>query len=121
MTTDSRQRLNLVGGTVALALTVLLGFAIAALVYVEVPTSNQNALLVLIGALTTNVTAIVAFFFSSNVGQRKDAETINTLASTAAKAQEALAPLTPTPTIPLSAGATVTVKADAPPQDPSLT
>lgn len=113
MTAESRERLNRVGGSIAVGLTVLLGFAIAALVYVAVPPDNQNALLVLIGALTTNVTAIVAFFFGSSSSEKKQSETINTLATTAAQAQASLPGAKPAITIP--PGDQVTVAASEEP------
>ena len=56
--------------------------------------------------------AIVAFFFGASVGTRKKDEAINTLSSTAAKAQDALAPVPgASQTVPLAAGDAVTVKA----------
>jgi hypothetical protein len=83
-TLDSQLLMNRIGGVVAMVMVFLLGASIFALVKIDVPKDNQNALLVLIGALTTNVTAIVAFFFGSSSTNKSKDNTINTLSNTAA-------------------------------------
>lgn len=78
-----RETLNMTGGLIAVGLTMALWFLLYALVYVKVPDENQNALLIVIGILSTNITSIVAFYFGSSLGAKKQSETIDTLANTA--------------------------------------
>jgi type IV secretory pathway VirB3-like protein len=135
---DTQQTMNRTGAFVAAAMTLLLGFTIYAMIYEAIPEQNQNALLVLIGALTTNVTSIVSFYYGASSGTRQKDATIQTLSSTAATAQAALTPTVTTTTttaatsstsnvppvvatvatpgieVPLHAGQTATVKTDTP-------
>jgi hypothetical protein len=78
-----RDVVNWTGGLVALGLIVILGFMTWALVMRTVPAENQNALLLLIGNLTGLVGIVVAFYFGSSSAEKKQAETIDTLAKTA--------------------------------------
>ena len=75
----NREMLNITGGILAIVLAAALAFLLYALVYVEVPDKNQNALLIVIGILSTNITSIVGFFFGSSVGSKKQQDTISTL------------------------------------------
>lgn len=97
----AREVLNIAGGLVATGLILMLAFATWALIYREVPGPNRDALMVVIGILSMNVGQIVAFFFGSSQTNKKQAETIETLARTAQVAGEALSP---------SADATVTLE-----------
>lgn len=110
---DGREALNLAGGFVAGGLIALLGFATWALIYREVPLSNRDALMVVIGILSMNVGQVVSFFFGSSVTNKKQAETIDKQASTIQTAQAAMAPTEPG--IPLAAGESVKVTADGAP------
>jgi hypothetical protein len=114
MSYTTQSLVNKVGAGVAFGMVVLLGFTIYALVYIAVPEANQNALLVLIGAVSTNVTAVVSFFFGSSSGNKAKDDAVNTLAATAAAAQSALAPIpgAPDKTVPLAPGETAVVHAD---------
>jgi len=78
-----RETLNMTGGVVAVLLTLALWFLLYALVFIKVPEENQNALLLVIGILSTNVTSIVAFYFGSSLGAKKATDTIATMADTA--------------------------------------
>lgn len=108
---DNNNLVNITGAFVAGLMVTLLGFAIMALVYVAVPADNQNALLVVIGALATNVTSIVSFYYGASAANRVKDITISTLATTSAKAQDALTP-TPDKVVPLAPGESTTIKAD---------
>ncbi|WP_102945320.1 hypothetical protein [Stenotrophomonas sp. VV52] len=44
----------------------LLGMAMAALLYVNVPANNENALMLLIGALVANNGGIGSYYFGNN-------------------------------------------------------
>lgn len=89
---DRREVLNIAGGFVAAGLITMLAFATWALIYREVPGPNRDALMVVIGILSMNVGQIVAFFFGSSQTNKKQAETIETLAKTAQTAGAALSP-----------------------------
>lgn len=91
MTDAAREVLNWAGGIIGVALIGLLGFALFALIYVAVPTDNQNALTLLIGILSANVGTVVGFYFGSSATNKKQAETIDKQASTIKEAQSALA------------------------------
>ena len=84
----SNQRLlNRTGTAVAISMMVMLGSSIYALIYETIPANNQNALLVLIGALTTNVTAVVSFFFGASAANRIKDDTVNSATNMAREAQ----------------------------------
>jgi hypothetical protein len=90
--TTSTTTMNVTGAVVGMIMVALLGFTIWALVKYTIPTENTNALLILIGVLSTNVTAIVSFFFGASVGNRQKDQTIAQQATTNAVAQAALTP-----------------------------
>jgi len=117
MTRDPREVLNWAGGFIGVALVLLLGFALYALIYVPVPADNQNALTLLIGILSANVGMVVGFYYGSSATTKKQAETIDTLAKTAQTAGAVLSGEPTTATVTLAAGETATVKAGAPTED----
>lgn len=87
---DPREVLNYAGSAIALLLVGLLGFALWALVYVEVPAANNNTLTVLIGILSANIGLVVGFFFGSSQASGKKDDIIAAQAKTAQAAQAAL-------------------------------
>lgn len=121
------------GLIITIGLTIALLFILGALVFLEVPDKNQNALLLVIGALTTNIGNIVAYYFSGSIGSKQQGDTINEQAKANAAMAQAAAPIVaavaPTvaatpPTDPpadvtLPAGASVKVEAapEKPPAD----
>lgn len=82
-----RHFLNVVGGIVACGIVGILAFMSYALVYVALPSANENALIQLIGILSANVCLIVGFFFGSSVGAKKQAETTDKMADAILTAQ----------------------------------
>lgn len=108
MTTENPQSLNVTGAVVAVLLVLLLGLAIGALLMRAVPDANMNVLLVLLGALATNVTNVVQFLFGSSAGTRQKDSTLATLANTAAAAQAALPSVNPS--IPVAPGEKLVVE-----------
>jgi xanthosine utilization system XapX-like protein len=86
----AQSTVNLSGLLIGLGLTVILGGVTFALIKYDIPKDNQNALLILIGILSTNIGVIVNWHFGSSAANRKQTETISTLANTAASAQAAL-------------------------------
>lgn len=116
-TKNPRAVLNWAGGIIGVALIGLLGFALYALIYVAVPTDNQNALTLLIGILSANVGMVVGFYFGSSATTKTQADTIDKQASTLQAAQAALAPVTHDATITLPAGESATVRVE-PSQEP---
>lgn len=86
MNSFSRDFLNITGALLALALVVLLGLAMRALLIAPVPASNHDVLLIVLTVLSTNITAIVAFYFGSSASNKKQADTINAQANTIASA-----------------------------------
>lgn len=109
-----KEALNIAGSFIAAGLIALLGFATWALIYKEVPVSNRDALMVVIGILSMNVGQVVSFFFGSSATNKKQAETIEKQASTIQTAQAALAPLATSETVvPVAVGESVTVTGEA--------
>ena len=102
----SREALNIAGALVAGCLMAVLGFITWALVYVEVPSTNREALTVLIGILSANVGLVVGFFFGSTVTNKRQAETIDTMARTLPQQHHGDGHVT------LQPGAEVTVEAE---------
>lgn len=92
---DQRDVINWTGGVVAMGLVLILAFVTFALVYVEVPEANQNALTLLIGILSANVGLVVGFYFGNSSQAKKQAETIDTQAKTMAAQATAAAIATP--------------------------
>jgi hypothetical protein len=92
---DTRTILNTTGTLISLGLIAVLAGVTWALIFREVPEANQNALLILIGILSTNITQVVNFFFGSTSDAKRQAETIDTLAKTTATAQMTPAPAGP--------------------------
>lgn len=100
--------INISGAAIAIGLVVNLAALTIAVIFVELKTANENILMFLAGGLLTQVTNIVQWFFGSSSENKKQAETISTLAATAQTAQAALNPLSDT-VIPVGANETVTV------------
>jgi hypothetical protein len=97
-----QQTLNRVGALVAIALLILQGFALYALVFLGIPEGNNNALMFVLGSLSGNVTAVVSFFFgSSSSGKAKDD-------ALAAQAVTIATATPPAATVPLHTGETAT-------------
>lgn len=116
---DNPQTINVTGAMVAVLLVAMLGGAIGALLMRSVPDANMNVLLVLLGALATNVTNVVQFFFGNSAANRQKDATIGTLANTAQATQAAATPVatvtTPEVKVPLKAGETASVTASPTP------
>lgn len=108
----SKETLNIIGGIVALGLVVILGFITWALVYRAIPAGNENTLIQLVGVLSANVGVVVGFFFVSNVGAKRQSETLDKAVDMAQAAQAAALP--PQTSVSLAAGESVTVQSDDP-------
>lgn len=104
----NRTVINLAGAFVGAGLIIILAFVTWALVFLDIPDQNQNNLTLLIGNLVALVGLVVGFFFGSSSENRKQTETIDTLATTAATAQAALTPVAAADVV-LKPGETATV------------
>lgn len=83
MNPSNRDVVNWAGSVVGIGMVGLLGFAMWALVYHEIPANNANQFTLLIGVLSANVGMVIGFYYgSSSANKTKDA-TIATLAGTA--------------------------------------
>lgn len=101
-----------VSGVLALLVTGMVALAALAPYWIEIPEKNMNLITQGQTTLWAGWLLILGFYFGTTNSQgRKDA-TIQTLAATASKAQEALAPLTgtTTETIPVAEGERVVVE-----------
>lgn len=102
-----QESLNLAGALIGVLLVGVLAFLAWALVFVRVPPENETAMNVLLGILSTQVGIVVGFYFGSSLGNKKQADTISTLADTAKTVAQTVAP---TPSIPVGPGEQVTVE-----------
>lgn len=109
---DRQDVLNRQGGFIAILLAAMIAFLLWALIFKKIPQGNGDVLLVLIGILSRDFATVVNFHFSSTSQQKKQIETIDTLAQTAKRAGEELAPIKSTPDLKLEPGQTATVKAE---------
>lgn len=105
--------LDVVGAAIALIVMSVYAFTVMAPYFLAANTNPE--LIQLIdrnkGTVDTVTVAVVMFFFGASVGRSRDATTISTLASTAAVAQAALAPLNPEPAVVLEPGQSAVVAA----------
>jgi hypothetical protein len=102
-----------VSGVLALLVTGMVALAALAPYWIAIPEKNMNLITQGQTTLWAGWLLILGFYFGTTNSQgRKDA-TIQTLATTASKAQDALAPLSgnAVDTIPVAPGEQVTVKA----------
>lgn len=113
MSEDSaRKSVNMAASVLAIVLIVMLCITIYMLFMVLIPDKNMNVLLIVVGSLITNVTAIVAFYFGSSSADKSKNETIASQAGTIASAQAALTPNTADKVVPVNPGDTVSVHAN---------
>ena len=115
---ESKQqdRLNIFGGLIALALIGELYALTIAFVFYEIPTENTSNISQITGAVLLQVGIIIGWFFRTSQEAKKQADTISTMAVTAAKAQEQLAPIAgapTTPVIPVGPNEAVTIKGES--------
>lgn len=89
--TTQQDVVNWTGAVIGVSLVGIMAFITWALVYVPMPEANENVMTVLIGILSTAVITIVNFYFGSSSTQKKQQDTIDTLAKTAQTAGTALA------------------------------
>lgn len=105
---DWRQTaLNATGGVVAICLVLLLAYCLYALVNVQIPTTNKDPLLVVIGILSGSLGAVTQYYFGSSAGAKKQAETLDKMAETARTVSQAAMP---SPSMTVSPGEQVTVE-----------
>lgn len=80
---DSREVLNWAGVFLAVSQVMILGMLGAALIFVEIPKSNESMLFALVGGVLAIVTNVNGFFFGSSHQTKKQSETIDTLSKAA--------------------------------------
>ena len=100
-----------VAAIVAVGLLLITAAATLAVFLVPIPDKNETIVGQALGTLWSLLGVVVAFFYGTSTGNRKDSETIAKLAETASVAQAALTPHV-TPDVVVPAGETVVVKAD---------
>lgn len=98
--------LNISGGLLVVATLGFLAYMTWGLVEREIALSNKDALMMALGVFLAKYSDLIAFFFGSSHTTKKQAETVDKLASTVQSQ-------TPTvPTIQVSPGDSVTVKGE---------
>lgn len=113
MTKFRQETINLVGGAVALGLVAILAFLSWALVFREIPLTNETGMSILLGILSAQVSVVVGFYFGTSSVAKRQTETIDKLADTAAAAQAAT---NPAPAKVLEPGESATIAAKEPVQ-----
>lgn len=99
-----------VAAIVAVGLLVITAAATMAVFIVPIPAKNETIVGQALGTLWSLLGVVVAFFYGTSTGNRKDSETIATLAETAKVAQSALTPPLDA-TVTIAPGETATVSA----------
>jgi hypothetical protein len=113
MNESTRQHLiNVAGGLVAVTIMGNLSFLAWALVFKEIPKSNEMVLVQFIGNLTGFAGLIVGFYFGSSSTSKKQSDTIDKLADTTKAAQDMPAPVKTDATVTLEAGESANVQAE---------
>lgn len=102
-----------VAGAIAIGLLVITAAATLAIFIFPIPERNETIIGQALGTLWSLLGVVVAFFYGTSTGNRKDSDTIATLAQTASVAQSALTPNIK-PDVVIPAGETVRVQADDP-------
>jgi hypothetical protein len=100
-----------VAAIVAVGLLIITAAATMAVFLVPIPDKNETIVGQALGTLWSLLGVVVAFFYGTSTGNRKDSDTIAKLAETASVAQTALNP-NAKPDVVLEPGQTTTVKAD---------
>lgn len=110
------QTTNVIGGIIAIMVIGLLWFIVYALVFIEIPVTNQTNLATIIGLVGLQIGIIIGWFFRGSQNESTQSKTISTLVATASKAQDALPPVpgSGAPTIPVEPGAKVVVEGKEP-------
>ena len=103
-----------VAAIMAVGLLVITAVATAAIFIVPIPDKNETIVGQAIGSLLSLLGLVVGFFYGTSTGNRKDAETIATLAQTAQVAQQALTP-NATPDLVIKPGQPATIAAESAP------
>jgi hypothetical protein len=98
-------------GILAALALAMVGTALLVLFFRNTPPSNKELISAVLGALLIKLTDVYGYYFNSSAGSQRKDETIGTLATTAAAAQTALAPINPIPDVTLQPGQTATVAA----------
>lgn len=109
---DGRQLvLNVTAAGLAAATVALVFLATWFLFNRELALNNRDAVMLVLGVLLAKYSDLHAFFFGSSSQTKRQAETIDKLADTTAKAQEAANP-SPAPAVTLAPGEKATVAAE---------
>jgi len=99
--------INWTGAIIAVMLMSIIAFVVYALVRWSIPDANENPLMFILGQLSGMATVIVTFHFGGSIVNKKQAETIDTLAKTAQTAGAALPAATPAVIVPPGGTATI--------------
>lgn len=101
--------LNVSGGCLVIATLGFLAYLCWGLLNKEIAMNNKDAMMLVLGVFLAKYSDLIAFFYGSSQTNKRQADTIDKLASTAQVAQDALTP--PQPTVRLDPGESATVKA----------
>ena len=108
----AQNTLNVAGSIIGILLILILGFLSGALVFISIPASNETALNVLLGILSTQVGMVIGFYFGSSSTQKRQTDALADQADAIKTAQAALA-VAPANVIQLDPGQA----AQAPPEN----
>lgn len=104
----------IVAAVLAIGLLVITGVTTAAIFLIPIPTGNETIAGQAMGTLLGLLGLCVGFFYSVSSGNRKDSDTIATLAKTTSIAQQQQPIKSPDETVTLEPGESATVKASEP-------
>lgn len=105
-----------VAAIVAVGLLIITAVATIAVFLVPIPDKNETIVGQALGTLWSLLGVVVAFFYGTSTGNRKDSDTIAKLAETASVAQNALTPTKP-PDLVLEPGQNANIAATPAPDE----
>jgi hypothetical protein len=105
---EARQvALNVSGGLLVVATVVFLGYFSWGILNKEIPISNRDAVMLVLGGLLAKYSDLISYFFGSSHTNKQQTETLDKMADAAKTVAQTAAP---TPTVAVSPGEQVTVE-----------
>lgn len=102
-----RTALNVSGGLLVVATVAFLGYFSWGILNKEIPVSNRDAVMLVLGGLLAKYSDLISFFFGSSHTNKQQAETLDKMAETARTVSQAAVP---SPSMTVSPGEQVTVE-----------
>lgn len=103
-----RTLINLIAGILAVGLMTLTAIIVVTILFIPIPAANETLVGQSLGTVLSLLGIVVSFFYGTSTGNRRDRDTINTLAETAKQVADKDKPMADVKVAP---GDSVTVEA----------